>query len=136
MFISLRQNRKCYPCVRSNCYQRPRPQPSPALSSKGGEGVCRIRLILWGSEGYLPLLLWRRGPGRGGLNSTVVPLAPGEISPNNSRIELLSGSREKSPSPGLDMFSGVRPSSGAAMSEIGNVLEAWGRVSPSEAAAP
>ena len=38
MFISLRQNRKCYPCVRSNCYQRPRPQPSPALSSRGVEG--------------------------------------------------------------------------------------------------
>src|SRR5439155_11871754 len=66
MFISLRQNRKCYPCVRSNCYQRPRPQPSPALSSRGGEGVARggaLTRALVVYEGLRPLLLWRRGLG-------------------------------------------------------------------------
>src|SRR4029077_13864390 len=32
------ESAKCYPCLCSKCYQRLRPLPSPALSSKGGEG--------------------------------------------------------------------------------------------------
>src|SRR5207249_1538932 len=57
--------RCAFPSPRPHCCRIKASSP-PALSSRGGEGAAASGSTLLQQRGYLPLLLWRRGLGRGG----------------------------------------------------------------------